>query len=335
MTRASKVLFVAVLLQFAFLLRVEAAPSAADLLKEHKNSLVFVEGKTGQGSGFVADIKGQKVLLTNAHVVAGVRPPNFTLLDRTPVTVGNASAAVGHDIVALSVVSGGTAIPSCESVETEASIGDAVLVLGNAEGAGVVNLLQGSIVGIGPNLVEVDAPFVPGNSGSPILHLRSGKVIGIATYLIARRIGSGQQRIRRFGYRIDSVQKWQAIDWTRFYAEADAMSRIEKTSGELVSLLEDFSRNGRPTKSYEAPSIRSALDQFDRLMRRQNPTKSESDRAAETLLTSLRAASVSDVRDARTRMRYDFFLRQLETQERDREEISKVFEQAVKQQQKR
>jgi len=102
----------------------------AQLIAEHRNSLVFVEGKTGQGSGFIADIKGQKYLLTNIHVLAGVRPPQFTLLDRTPVRVGTATAAVGHDIAALEVLSGGTGIPTMESVDKESSIGDAVVVSG-------------------------------------------------------------------------------------------------------------------------------------------------------------------------------------------------------------
>jgi len=197
----------------------------------------------------------------------------------------------------------------------------------------VVNLIQGQIVGIGPNLVEVDAAFVPGNSGSPIIHLRTGKVIGIATYLIAKRIGPREQKIRRFGYRIDSVQKWQPIDWARFYSEADMISRIQKTTSELVSLLDDFGKAGRATRPYTIPAIRNALDTFEKA-RRPNGPRSEAERATETLLGSLRSISVSDVKEARQRMGYDFFQHQLDTDERDREEIFKIFDQAFKQQHK-
>jgi hypothetical protein len=312
---------------------VSGQSSAVLMVKEYKSGLAFVQGKTGQGSGFITILKGQKYLLSNAHVVAGVRPPRFTLLDRTPVGVGSASAAVGHDIVAVTVVSGGTPIPAMESVENESNIGDAVVVLGNAEGAGVVNLLEGRIVGIGPNLVEVDAPFVPGNSGSPIIHIRSGKVIGIATYLTMRRSVTGGQSVRRFGYRLDSVQKWQAIDWTRFYAEADAMTKIEKTSEELGSLLSDLVKAGRPTKSYTSAPIRAALDSFEKA-KRPGMQRSDVERATENLLTTLRAASVKDVREAAQRVGYDFFRRQLEEEEKGRDEIFKVLDQAVKAQRK-
>ena len=312
---------------------VSGQGSAVLMVKEYKSGLAFVQGKTGQGSGFITILKGQKYLLSNAHVVAGVRPPKFTLLDQTPVGVGSASAAVGHDIVAVTVVSGGTPIPAMESVENESNIGDAVVVLGNAEGAGVVNLLEGRIVGIGPNLVEVDAPFVPGNSGSPIIHIRSGKVIGIATYLTMRRSVTGGQSVRRFGYRLDSVQKWQAIDWTRFYAEADAMTKIEKTSEELGSLLSDLVNAGRPTKPYTSAPIRAALDSFEKA-KRPGMQRSDVERATENLLTTLRAASVKDVREAAQRVGYDFFRRQLEEEEKGRDEIFKVLDQAVKAQRK-
>jgi hypothetical protein len=311
---------------------LDAAPGdAAQLVKDYRNGLVFVEGKTGQGSGFIVDYKAQKYLFTNAHVMAGVRIPQFKLLDLSPVRVGGAVAAVGHDVLALAVVSGGTALPCVDSVDKETSIGDAVVVLGNAEGAGVVNLLQGFLVGIGPNLVEVNAPFVPGNSGSPIIHLRSGKVIGIATYLIVKRGGPQGETVRRFGYRLDSIQQWQAVEWNRFYTEADTMEKMEKTTAEFGALLEDFGRNGRPTRAYNSPAIRSALEAFNSSLR-PGGSRSEVDQVAERLLSSLRAASGRDVREAKTSIGYDFFKRQLETESREREEITKVFDQALKKQ---
>ncbi len=303
----------------------------AELVRDYREGLIFVEGKTGQGSGFIVEQKGQKYLFTNAHVMAGVRGPNFNLLDRTPVRVGSAQAAVGHDIVALSVLSGGKALPSVESVDQEASIGDPVVVLGNAEGAGVVNLLQGSIVGIGPNLIEVDAPFVPGNSGSPIIHLRTGKVLGIATYMTVRRVGAREERVRRFGYRLDSVQQWQNVSWARFYAEADTVDKIEKTTAEFVSLLEDISKNGRPTRAYSSPSIRSAVEGFTNSLKL-GVGRSDAASYADRLLSSLRAASIRDLREAQTFVGYDFFKRRLETEALERDEITKVFDQASKRQ---
>jgi hypothetical protein len=59
-------------------------------------------------------------------------------------------------------------------------------------------------------------------------------------------------------------------------------------------------------------------------------SRSEADRAMEGLLSSLRTASESDVREAKVRFTYDFFLHQLDEEARDREEISNIFDKALK-----
>ena len=100
---------------------------------------------------------------------------------------------------------------------------------------------MGRIVGVGPNLVEVDAPFKPGNSGSPIIHLKSGKVTGIATYLTIRKFDSATKLpvqtpiVRRFGYRVDSVKTWQPVQWPAFLAQARQMEAIDALTADLVS----------------------------------------------------------------------------------------------------
>lgn len=309
--------------------RADHGDKAAALVRNYRSALVFFEGKAGKGSGFITDIQGRKYLITNAHVVAAIKAAMFKLLDSTAVQIGASSAAVGHDLVALGVVEGGTAIPSVTSVDKEVEIGDAVVVLGNAEGAGVVNLLEGKLTGIGPNLIEVDAPFVPGNSGSPIIHVQSGKVIGVATYAMVKKTGPRQEKIRRFGYRLDSVQQWQTIDWKRFYSDDDEVDRVKKTTGEFVELLNDLGRHGRPTHSYDSTAIRSALSTFY-ASRGARPGGRYAAASGQSLPALLRAASRDDLAVAKTRCGYDFFQRQLTDEERGREEILGVFDKLLK-----
>jgi Trypsin-like peptidase domain len=302
---------------------------AAALVRNYRNGLVFFEGKAGKGSGFITDIQGRKYLVTNAHVVAAIKAATFKLLDSTPVQIGSSGVAVGHDLVALAVVEGGTSIPPMASVDKEAEIGDAVVVLGNAEGAGVVNLLEGKLLGIGPNLVEVDAPFVPGNSGSPIIHVQSGKVIGVATYAMVKKTGPRQEKIRRFGYRLDSVQQWQTVDWKRFYAEDDEVERVKKATMEFADLLNDLGRHGRPTHSYDSAAIRNALNSFA-ANRGPRPGARYGTGNSQSLPALLRSASREDLAGARSRCAYDFFRRQLDDEERGREEILDVFDKMFK-----
>ena len=140
-----------------------------------------------------------------------------------------------------------------KDVDANAAIGDSVVVLGNAEGGGVVNTIIGKIVGIGPNLVEIDAPFVPGNSGSPIVHLKSGKVIGVATYLVTNQYDLSTNQhlkkpvVRRFGYRVDSVKAWQPVNWRLFDLQAAEMENITRLTDDLYDFFRDLDENRGPS----------------------------------------------------------------------------------------
>ena len=243
---------------------------AADLVKTYHNDLVFVTGREGAGSGFIATLGKTNLLFTNAHVAAAITNAGFKTLDDTVVQAGAASVAVGRDIFCMGQPAGGAPFEIMQDVESNAGIGDDVVVLGNAEGEGVINTIMGKIVGIGADRIEVDAPFVPGNSGSPIIHLKSGKVIGVATYLVINNYNevtnekNAKPVIRRFGYRIDNVKQWQVVDWRAFHAQAAEMDGIETLTGDLYDFFRDIQDNkgtvtaGRHTN----PVIKNRIDQW-------------------------------------------------------------------------
>ncbi len=205
------------------------------------------------------------------------------------------------------------------------------MVLGNAEGAGVINTIQGKIVGLGPNLVEVDAPFQPGNSGSPIIHLNSGKVIGVATYLTIRKYDSATKQpvkdpiIRRFGYRLDSVKSWQSVNWQAFYAQATEMETIEKLTDDLAAFLQDLSKEGRVSRgAHTNPAIKNRIDQWLEA-KSKRLSAHDAAQADQSLLSFLKITCQADITAAQPRMTYDYFHRGLADQQRERKEISDVF----------
>jgi hypothetical protein len=305
---------------------------AAELLRDYRSDLVLVEGKSESGgSGFITHINGRKYLVSNAHVLAGIKAVSMTLLDRTQLKVGPPMIAVGHDLVALPVDEGGAGIPSAESVETEAEVGDAVVVFGNPGARGVVTVVIGELIGIGPNRIEVSALIEHGNSGGPIIHLASGKVIGVATYAKTDELLAGGKKLRRFGYRLDSVRKWQAVDWSSFYAQADQMEKVERTSRELkqahreIQLGSGYGRRGR-TYSYDSPEIRRALDNYYAAMAQ---SQREPNVAAKVLLQALRAANRNGVATAKANLTYDYFLRQLEQHKAERNQLIENLDRAL------
>ena len=318
--------------------RVRAATTdeqVAELVKNYTGSLVFVEDKGGAGSAFACAFGKQKFVFTNQHVVAGHPGVKLTLLDQSPIRVGQAAAAVGHDILSLALLSDTKTMDMMIEVEKNASIGDDVVVLGNPDGARVIKPLVGKLVGIGPNLIEVTAEFVPGNSGSPIVHLKSGKVIGVATYLTTRDAdglaGRGTPKVRRFGYRLDSAKQWQPIVWPAYNEEFATIGRIKERTHDLGLLIREMARTGGVDASRQKnPAIRKPLDRFDEALSGQGPFKTDRVHAVKEFMTAMRTVTQSDIEQANARLRYDFFRKELTEEQQVRAEFYKIFDEMLK-----
>ena len=218
---------------------VTAAPSSQTL----QGALLVVTSKEGAGSGFVAKLGGHDYLITNAHVIAGASQLKMELLSGEALTPGKGRLAVGHDIATFETASAPMSLEVSTQVGQDVSIGDEIVIYGNSQGASVVTELRGKVIGIGPYEIEVDAPFVPGNSGSPIIHLKTGKVIGIASYIRTQKADdlskdSGIKEVRRFGYRLDTVTQWQDLNWPAFQREAALVHSIEEFTDDYYDFWE-------------------------------------------------------------------------------------------------
>jgi len=300
----------------------EPGPSsaAADLVKMHRNNLVFVSGNDGSGSVFVANLGGAKY---------GAK-----------VSVGAPTIAVGHDIFRMQLGPGGTPLEIVQGVDENVAIDDEIVVLGNAEGAGVINTIKGRVVGIGPQLVEVNAPFQPGNSGSPIIQLKTGKVIGVATYLSIKKYDPATKEIlktpvvRRFGYRIDSVKNWQPVNWRTFLTQAAEIQNIEKLTTDLDKFLIDVADDSKISSGVHTnPAIKSRIDQWQ-ASRNQHQSPKDAAAADQNFISFLKVACRADTMAARQRLTYDYFQRRLTEQERDRASIAEIFDKIIKELQK-
>ena len=307
--------------------------ATADIIHNLTDSLVFIEGATKAGSGFICTLEKEKCLVTNIHVMNGNRNPQFTLLDGAPIQVGNAFAAVDHDVFSYLVTSGGKPIEVMKNVEQNVAIGDEVLVLGNAQGQRVINAIQGTVVGIGPNLVEVSAPFVQGNSGSPVVHKKTGKVIGVATYIVERitpdgdRNAAPRRQIRRFAYRLDTIKQWQPVVWPQFYAQGATMDNIEQLTRDLETFCRELlsGENLRPGL-YREPAILQPVDDYAQVTGMSHMSQYDRTNAKKDLLSAIRAASQADVAQAGSKLTYDYFQRELVEQRRERDEFARFFQ---------
>jgi Sulfatase-modifying factor enzyme 1/Trypsin-like peptidase domain len=227
-----------------FLLAFGAAGRLWALDAAAMQAMVIVEGDVGRGSAFIVKMNGRMFLVTNSHVVRGNRNLKFKSLRNVELATGALEIADNVDAVRAEV-SGVANTLELEPQVEKVKIGDEVIVAGNSEGEGVIREIPGKVVGIGPDRIEVDAEFVPGNSGSPILLKSTGKVIGVATYMKIPRGGRtgakspfSLNEVRRFGYRLDTVAKWikpQGKD--RLSLEGLKLAEMENLMSAIVSLL--------------------------------------------------------------------------------------------------
>jgi len=178
-----------------------------------KDKLAVIVAGTKAGTGFILREGNRCWLYTNAHVIGNAAPGDVhaTLLNNTVLTLGPCQRAQGLDLVRFSL-SG--PLPAFVPERNVPDIGETITILGNSDGRGVVTEIRGHILGVGPLQVEVDAPFVAGNSGSPVLN-RAGRVVGVASYLRNFRNDADWSKkntryngVRRFALRLSGI-RWQ------------------------------------------------------------------------------------------------------------------------------
>ena len=299
----------------------------AELMQLANERLFLAEGTEGSGSAFACIQGGRRYLYTNQHVVSGNPQTRFNGLVSEGLRVGPAQAAVGHDIIRYQIDATVPAFELLDDYMQNVRIGDDVVVLGNTEGARVIKPLAGRVLGLGPNLVEISAPFLPGNSGSPIVHLKTGRVIGIATYAVIRSVNSltGQQdpTVRRFGYRLDSVAQWQDVAWPEYQAEAAAMKKVTDFSGSIIALFQDLKNRKFNPANHPDSRLRPALMELEPLMGRSVLNASDQLRMVQKFLGAMRNVVQKDVQDLQPRLRYDFYRKAIGEEVKFRDEIYK------------
>jgi|GEM_PF-2517142 len=293
-------------------------------------SLAIVRGDESRGSAFFCKWKGQFFAVTNAHVLSGNTQFRLTDLKGTTYTTGDIFIGRQFDVAIVRIQeTPASFLEIMEDPVREASIGDVVVIPGNAKGGDVVTKTVGKVLGVGPELVEVDAKFVPGNSGSPILHEGTGKVLGLATFLTKRAVkldsdaagtdsfkGKYRTEMRWFGFRIDTIKEWERVDWPLFSKEGQEMAKISARTGALVDL---FSSSASLERSKD-PKIQQALDYYNRDARRPGMTAAFYQQRFQSLIRDLRNVAAEDIRRMPQPV-YAYHVESLKKQREIREEI--------------
>ena len=183
-----------------------------------KKRVVLIHAKEGSGTGFLVKMNGKKYVMSNDHVVRSSSTPEMILVDGTKLRLGAFSVARDRDLARFEVDYPGECFEFSDKIPNN---DDEIWIYGNSQGDDVITSLKGHVMGVGSKVIKVDAEFVHGNSGSPILD-KEGKVVGVASYLKNGDRGKDWttkdtqfDQVRRFGVRASNVE-WVSVNRSNY-----------------------------------------------------------------------------------------------------------------------
>jgi S1-C subfamily serine protease len=194
--------------------------SLSNLYQQVKSSVVIVQDlvpvynffgnlagySQQQGSGFVATVNSQQVIVTNNHVIQDAINETVTFADGNSYPAKVLGSDPLADLAVLSITSMPSGINSLTLVSSDSlHVGDPVVAVGSPYGlsgtltTGVISALgrtiteQSSTGNAGqtiPDIIQTSTAINPGNSGGPLLNYE-GDVVGITTAGISNSQGLG------------------------------------------------------------------------------------------------------------------------------------------------
>lgn len=166
----------------------------------------------GSGSGAILDRQGH--IITNYHVVDGVRDIEVTLASNEVYPAELIGHDKEHDVAVLKIEAPAEELtPITMGTSDNLRVGQRVYALGNPFGwdgtltTGIISSLNRNLPSRIPNvdmksLIQTDAAMNPGNSGGPLLNTRS-EMIGMCVAIATR---TGQNAGVGFAIPIDRIR---------------------------------------------------------------------------------------------------------------------------------
>ena len=312
----------------------ERVPAAVEV-EITSAALVVISSEQSEGSGFIAKIRGRTFLITNIHVLGAARGATIQTLDGVEITLPSYGyVSRRRDIAIVPIEWQGPTLPMSQSLSfDEIAVGQAVTVMGNSDGARVASRLKGEVRGVGPNELEVSAKFVPGNSGSPIVHDELGRVIAIASRLkdfsakTKWTKDSEQADIRRFGYRLDGEIEWAQVALSDLYRQAEAYHRYEDRTTAMSRIGYMLQYEDKLMTGYGShDSLGHLFEHFDRDFQWHRGTNSShNQRLLKRFVTSVMSELQTDRQSTQEALKINFYQRRSVALEDMRDQAARDF----------
>ena len=228
-----------------------SAPAAQGLTEDQAHAVVVIKGDIGEGTGFLVKTADGPAVVTNLHVIFA--NPNIKILTTTGAQIKTLSlkGASDRDLAMFMIQDDHyTYFDLATNIKDSVMTGDEVITPGNSEGGEVVLNTKGTVLGIGPERIEFSNPIYHGNSGGPVFHTNSNKVLAVVTQALKVDTSNDIDKasfenknsaitgaMRYFGLRLDTVPKWKVYDWNRFLSETTFLKNFHDQSRCLDSFI--------------------------------------------------------------------------------------------------
>jgi S1-C subfamily serine protease len=188
---------------------VYSVNSLNSLYESVKGSIVAIEGLVAEqeitgtqysevlGSGFVVNLTGTPLIITNYHVVDGMINGSVTFINGKAYPFKVLGEDPYSDLAVLQVQAPSDLLQPLTVVSSETlEVGDVVIAIGNPYGlqstltSGIVSQLNRAIQTdtsgnyLLAGMIQISTPINPGNSGGPLLNTQ-GDVVGITSDIIS------------------------------------------------------------------------------------------------------------------------------------------------------
>jgi hypothetical protein len=232
-------------------------------------SVILVSvGGSPNGSAFVVEMDGGQYIITNLHLVNSVKTWEFTLSDGSKIPLDSSmEVARNKDLVRFELPSYAD-MPALRLAESSIGFGEKITAYGDSQGKGAITKTWGTILGTGPEVIEVSAGIVSGNSGGPVVN-KQGKVVGISTFLTRRKLSwvnanTRYSRTRRLALRLDCNIDWIECSTDDFREQVAILNGLHNFANEIHFVCENYKRPINPKNKIKNQSVKNVAYAFEK-----------------------------------------------------------------------
>ncbi len=194
---------------------------------------VLVNGGSSTGTGFVTEIEGQKVILTNRHVVLGAEKVMAGPDENSLKEISSYKIAKDHDLAILEMPEG-VNWPALILEKSAPAIASEIFAIGFPQGLtkSITKGLVSSDMGL---IVQFDASVSSGNSGGPLLNAQ-GRAVGVVTAVWTDRSGESASQNLNFAITCSAIPKLELFSdpVTKFF---DCWKRLCEKESQIADIL--------------------------------------------------------------------------------------------------